>query len=213
MNSKSLRHAFGLALRAARERQAISVAEISAATKVDVDLWTGLEAGDLSGWPLRLYARSWVRDYATIVGLDPHETVDEFCRLFPEHGDRRSKSLLQQHASTIQHSLNWEDELEFGGQGRNRRTGDQTAGRSWIDQHKQALAAAIVDLMVPLMLATLVSHGFDQAFWRSLAISALGWHVAGTLAGRSLGTTASRWRGWAVCRSAARRLVSSRASS
>ena len=69
-----------------------------------------LEENDFSGWPTRIYARSWIRQYAKRVGLDPEELVNEFCRLF-QHGDRRTETLMRECAVVLGHQLDWRQEL------------------------------------------------------------------------------------------------------
>ena len=75
-------------LRRHRERNQISIQQIATTTRVKPELFEAFERNDLSGWPRGLYARAWIRGYANVVGLDAIDTVDEFCRLFPQ-GDRR----------------------------------------------------------------------------------------------------------------------------
>src|SRR3972149_7305944 len=104
------RETFGAVLRAERERRGLSLQELAARTKVRVELWSDLEENNFSRWPSRIYARAYVRDYASRVGLDADAIVNEFCRLFPEYGDRRADSLLRSHAGIVQHDLAWEDE-------------------------------------------------------------------------------------------------------
>ena len=87
-------------LRRHRERNRISLEEIAAETRVKKELFEALEANDLSTWPRGLYARAWVRTYACAVGLDPIDTVDEFCRLFPQ-GDRRGHATMQDIAAIV----------------------------------------------------------------------------------------------------------------
>jgi cytoskeleton protein RodZ len=76
--------AFGERLRRARERRGISLQTISQSTKIRASLYGALEAGHCSGWPCGVYIRSHVRDYATMLGLDPDQTVAEFCEAFPD---------------------------------------------------------------------------------------------------------------------------------
>src|SRR6187455_3762428 len=114
---------FGPVLRAARERRGVSLAQIAAETKLGVELWADLEDNNLSRWPRQIYARSYVRDYAIRVGLDPDEVVNEFCRLFPEWGDRRAEKLIRGKAEIIAHDLSWED-LPAP---QNRRSSDRAA--------------------------------------------------------------------------------------
>ena len=97
-------------LRRHRERNRISLDEIAADTRVKKELFEAFEANDLSGWPRGLYARAWVRTYACAVGLDPIDTVDEFCRLFP-HGDRRGHATMQDIASIVATVGDFKDEF------------------------------------------------------------------------------------------------------
>lgn len=75
---------FGARLRAQREQQQVSLAAISAATKIKIGLLEGLEADDVSHWPNGLFRRSYVRDYARAIGLDPEATVREFLERYPD---------------------------------------------------------------------------------------------------------------------------------
>ena len=104
------RAAFGPNLRRARIHQGISLETIAAETKVPIALWKGLEDNDLAGWPRGIYARAYVREYAELIGVDPADAVNEFCRLFPE-GDRRLAGLLREHAEIVGHDLAWTDDL------------------------------------------------------------------------------------------------------
>jgi hypothetical protein len=97
-------------LRRHRERNRISLDEIAAASLVKKELFEALEANDLSAWPKGLYARAWVRTYACAVGLDPIDTVDEFCRLFPQ-GDRRGHATMQDIAAIVATVGDFKDEF------------------------------------------------------------------------------------------------------
>jgi hypothetical protein len=97
-------------LRRHRERNRISLDEIAADTRVKKELFEAFEANDLSAWPRGLYARAWVRTYACAVGLDPIDTVDEFCRLFP-HGDRRGHATMEDIASIVATVGEFKDEF------------------------------------------------------------------------------------------------------
>jgi hypothetical protein len=87
-------------LRRHRERNRIPLAEISRDTRVKLELLEGLERNDLSAWPRGLYARAYIRAYAAAIGLDGGETVDEFCRLFPQ-GDRRAEPVIREMAAIV----------------------------------------------------------------------------------------------------------------
>src|SRR4029453_1848201 len=106
----SEREAFGPNLGRVRVKRGISLESIAAATKVNTDLWAGLERSDLSRWPTGIYARAYVRAYAVEIGADPDVTVDTFCRLFP-HGDRRAERVVRGQAALVNHDLRWKDDL------------------------------------------------------------------------------------------------------
>src|SRR5688572_6090040 len=97
-------------LRRYRQRNAISLDEISGTTRVKRELLEALENNDLAEWPRGLYARAWIRAYASAVGLDPIDTVDEFCRLFP-HGDRRGGGTIQEIAGIVAAPSEYRDEF------------------------------------------------------------------------------------------------------
>jgi hypothetical protein len=78
------RQEFCLALKTARERKGLTLAQISETTKIPASLFAGLERHDLRHWPKGLFRRSFFRDYAKAIGLPVTETCAEFVRLFPE---------------------------------------------------------------------------------------------------------------------------------
>lgn len=78
------RQEFCLALKAARERNGLSLADITEATKIPAAVLAALERGDLRSWPNGLYRRSFFRDYARTIGVPVAETCAEFVRLFPD---------------------------------------------------------------------------------------------------------------------------------
>ena len=71
-------------LRRERERRQIALASIAANTKISAGLFEALERGDVSRWPGGIYRRSFIRAYATAIGLDPDATTQEFLELFPD---------------------------------------------------------------------------------------------------------------------------------
>ena len=107
----SERDAFGPNLRRIRMQRGFSLEQLAASTKVSIALWKGLERNDFSRWPTGIYARSYVRDYASAIGVDPESTVDDFCRWFPQ-GDRRAEREIRGHAQIVGHAnLEWRDAL------------------------------------------------------------------------------------------------------
>ena len=58
------RQAFGPNLRRMRVKKGISIERISAETKIPVEWLNELENNDFSRWPLGIFARAYVRQYA-----------------------------------------------------------------------------------------------------------------------------------------------------
>lgn len=78
---------FGARLRAHREERQVALATIAEQTKIKASLLDGLEREDLSNWPGGVFRRSYVRAYATAVGLDPEMVLREFHERFPDGND------------------------------------------------------------------------------------------------------------------------------
>jgi hypothetical protein len=97
-------------LRRHRERNQVSIQQIATTTRVKPDLFEAFERNDRAGWPRGLYARAWIRGYATVVGLDAIDTVDEFCRLFPQ-GDRRMGGTVQEVAAIVAHPSEYREDI------------------------------------------------------------------------------------------------------
>jgi len=98
-------------LRRHRERNHISLDEVVGHTRIKREQLEAFERGDLDTWPRGIYARAWVRGYASVIGLDPIDTVDEFCKLFPQ-GDRRAQGTFRDFAAIIAHASTYQDEFE-----------------------------------------------------------------------------------------------------
>ena len=79
MEPLSPQAAFVTRLRRYRQKSGISLDEIAAETCIRREQLGAFEANDLTNWPKGLYARAWIRAYASAVGLDPIDTVNEFC--------------------------------------------------------------------------------------------------------------------------------------
>jgi hypothetical protein len=103
-------------LRRHRTRTGVPIEEIATNLRIRPELLARLEKNDLKGWPRGLHSRAWIRAYAEAVDLDPTETVDEFCRLFPQ-GDRRAGRTIQEIASIVASPSEYCDEFDHG-QGR-----------------------------------------------------------------------------------------------
>jgi cytoskeletal protein RodZ len=73
----------GSRLRAARERRGVSLRQISGKTKISVSALEALERNDVSRLPGGIFSRAFVRSYASEVGLDPDEAIQDFLAQFP----------------------------------------------------------------------------------------------------------------------------------
>jgi hypothetical protein len=108
-------------LRRQRMRARVSIEQIADSLRIKPEIIAAFEANDLSEWPKGLYSRAWVRAYALAVDLDPVDTVDEFCRLFPQ-GDRRAGETIQGFAAIVASPSGYRDEF---GHSEGRRATDQ----------------------------------------------------------------------------------------
>ncbi len=194
----SQRESFGLRLRAARERRGVALESITAKTKVPVALWQALERNDLSNWPSGLFARAYVRDYARIVGLDPEEVVEEFCRYFP-HGDRRRGTLLRAQADIVDiRSQYRDDQLPADG---DRRTAGQASvapfPRFASSKTSQRILGATSDIVFVTVTAVVVAKVFHLGFLATLGIVCVAYYSVGVaILGRSPGFALAQllWR-------------------
>ena len=169
--------AFGPNLRRRRMRSGLSLEELSARTKVSVELWDAMERNDFSRWPTGVAARSYIRSYAEIVGADPSATVDEFCRLVP-NGDRRAERLVRGTAEFLGHQLVWSDDLPPAlPEGDRRAAAPRPAGSLpwWLEAHPRRIAAG-VDLVAVGAVAGLSAAVTKIDFWAALAVIALAYH-------------------------------------
>ncbi|MEQ1575144.1 MAG: helix-turn-helix transcriptional regulator [Vicinamibacterales bacterium] len=135
MREMTLREAFTSRLRRQREWNGISLDEISATTRIKRQLLEALERNDLSDWPRGLYARACIRAYAIAIGFDPNETVDEFCRLYPQ-GDRRAQPTIEEIAAIVASPSEYKPDLPDRPEGERRQAANGSAVAqppSWLD--------------------------------------------------------------------------------
>ena len=117
-------------LRRERMRQGISLEDIARVSSVRPELFEAFENNDLTDWPKGLYARAWVRAYAEAVGLDPADTVDEFCRLYL-HGDRRARSTMRELGELHAGESAYRDDIVHEDRRRSARVAALEARRPW----------------------------------------------------------------------------------
>ena len=175
------RETFGPRLRSERERRGITLDTIATVTNVSVELWQGLERNDFSRWPSGIFARAFIRDYAKAVGLDADETVDEFCRLFP-NGDRRANRVIRAQAELIGHNPAYRDEIASGVD--RRATARVAAEQARVRRMRLAprAVAAGFDALTVAAAASLVTLAFPVPFWTTLGVTALVYYGVSTVA-------------------------------
>jgi transcriptional regulator with XRE-family HTH domain len=186
----SERDAFGPNLRRGRIQRGVSLERIAAATKISPELLTGLEQNDFSRWPTGIYARAYIRAYATAIGLDPETTVDDFCRWFPQ-GDRRAERVVRDHAELVGHELQWKDDLIGLVVEQDRRTTSNANSEPVhvVVKHARLIAAA-VDLSAAVAAGLLVALVLPIGKATAIAVSALLYHAV-TIA--TMGCTPAVW--------------------
>lgn len=75
---------FGKLLLDARAARGMTLAEVSAATKIPVSKLQAIERDDIESLPGGIFTRGFVRSYAETVGLDPQDTLAQFETRFPD---------------------------------------------------------------------------------------------------------------------------------
>ncbi len=188
----SERDAFGLNLRRLRVQRGLSLEHIAATTKVAVEIWAGLERNDLSRWPTGLYARAYIRAYATELGIDPDATVDEFCRSFP-NGDRRAERTLREQAALVGHDLRWKDDLVGSVTDEKRRAPapqDESDLPAVASRRIGRIAAATADLLLVTASAAASEVLLPWRWSTSVAVCAVVYHAVSLVV---LGCTPAVW--------------------
>jgi hypothetical protein len=172
-------------------QRGVSLERIASATKVNAELWSGLEQNNFSRWPTGIYARAYVRAYALEVGVDPDNTVDEFCRLFP-NGDRRAERVVRKQAALVGHDLRWKDDLV--GSVRDEKRASVPADESdfppvAFTRTGRAVAAA-TDLIAVAGAAMAIKTLSPLGWGASIAAGAVAYHAVSLIA---LGSTPAVW--------------------
>jgi transcriptional regulator with XRE-family HTH domain len=166
----------GTRLRRERERRRISIKSIAETTNIRAALFEQLERDDASKWPSGIFRRSFIRAYASAIGLDPESTVREFLAAFPDPAQTPAKTVAK---ATSEVSAPRAPELRL-----HLAAGD-VAPRHW--------HAAFCDL-VALAAVALASAIVFRQVWMPLAICTCAYYAAGTvLTGASPGIFFLAW--------------------
>jgi len=166
----------GTRLRRERERRRISIKSIAETTNIRASLFEQLERDDASKWPSGIFRRSFIRAYASAIGLDPESTVREFLSAFPDPAQPPDKTVAK---ATSEMSAPRAPELRL------RLAGGHVAPRHW--------HAAFCDLVALAAIALGSAIVFRQVC-TPLAICACAYYAAGTvLTGASPGIFFLAW--------------------
>lgn len=174
------RAAFCKRLKSARESAGLTLEAISEVSKIQVSVLAGLERGDLSRWPAGIFRRSFIREYATAIGLEADQVVNDFSRLFPDDGLASVSEISLTQAP---------DELRL-----------TLAPASW-RLRASWIIAALADVVTVLVGALVAVRVVPQPYWKMTAAIALVYFgIATAFTGGSLmlfwmnGRAISRWR-------------------
>ncbi|TCJ41471.1 helix-turn-helix domain-containing protein [Parafrankia sp. BMG5.11] len=86
-------HGVGDRLRMAREQQGLTLAQLSAETRIPARHLALIEKGEFAGLPAKTYATGFARTYAKAVGLDQRAVVEEVrAELARSHGGDRYRA-------------------------------------------------------------------------------------------------------------------------
>jgi transcriptional regulator with XRE-family HTH domain len=165
---------FGTRLRKERERRRITLTSIAANTKINIALLHGLEAGDVSRWPSGIFRRSFIRAYATAIGLDPEEIAKEFLERFPDPNDPVPAPAPVQGAAASapsDHLISTTLRLRLVDSSSTFVRGPilPAAWRRW--------AAAAWDIGAVFLMGVLLYLGLGE-FWMSVAIATLAYYAS-----------------------------------
>jgi len=88
-----MQESFGARMRQWREQLDIPLATVAERTKIKLALLEALERDDLARWPTGIFRRSFVRSYASAIGLDPDVCVRDFLTCHPERVEPSARDL------------------------------------------------------------------------------------------------------------------------
>jgi transcriptional regulator with XRE-family HTH domain len=159
---------FGKRLRLERERRRITLDSIAANTKIGIALLKGLERDDVSRWPSGIFRRSFIREYAAAIGLDPEETAREFLERFPDPGESSPKPAVVRTAEDPVLRLTLAET-------------DSSFTRGWVLGDSWRRWAAIGwDLAACFVIGGVLFLALDQ-WWKPLAVTTIGYYAVGVL--------------------------------
>ncbi|MFD1360400.1 helix-turn-helix domain-containing protein [Lentibacillus salinarum] len=91
--------AIGEKLKEAREDQNLSLETLQETTKIQKRYLEAIEQGNFKILPGTFYARAFIKEYATAVGLDPNELLEEYKAELPQEEEDRTTHYSHIHRS------------------------------------------------------------------------------------------------------------------
>ncbi|MCL7452072.1 MAG: helix-turn-helix domain-containing protein [Anaerolineae bacterium] len=82
----------GERLRAVREERELSAADVAATTRIPLAYLEALEAGDFEAFTSDLHARGFLRNYASFLGLDVEEVLDQYDERLGRSRDQKDQA-------------------------------------------------------------------------------------------------------------------------
>jgi helix-turn-helix protein len=156
---------FGARLRQERERRRITLASVAANTKISIGLLQALERGDVSRWPAGIFRRSFIRDYASAVGLEADVIAAEFLARFPDGSGDGPAPPRPDSSGSASLRLTLVDPPSTFVRG------------AVLARHWRRWAAAAWDALAVTIAAALVFVGVRD-FWMSLALTTIAYYVS-----------------------------------
>jgi cytoskeletal protein RodZ len=84
-------------MKRAREERGVSLRKIADSTKISVGFLEALERNDIGRLPGGIFSRSFVRSYASEIGVDPEQAVRDFIVQFPDDSVTAGSPHVAQH--------------------------------------------------------------------------------------------------------------------
>jgi len=167
-----------------RERRKITLASISQTTKIPIALLEGLEHDDLSRWPAGIFRRSFIRAYASGVGLDPEATALEFLEQHPHPAEADDPTVAQ--PPPVEGATRAFDVATMFQELARVQIRVADAGRAFmrgplVPEVPRRWAAAACDVGVVVVIGVLLSVAFRE-FWMPFAVGTVGYYVASIIA-------------------------------
>jgi transcriptional regulator with XRE-family HTH domain len=174
MNS-SVDIGLGMRLRRERERRRITLSSIAANTKISISLLQGLEGGDVSRWPSGIFRRSFIRSYASAIGLDADEIAKEFLEQYPDPNEPAPAA-----SAALPPTSSPSYELHRGGSTTLRLKLDSTSpflrGRLLAAPWRRCAAAAW-DVAAVSAMGAILYIGLGE-FWMSFALATVAYYAS-----------------------------------